>query len=176
MKAKRLFSFLLALVMLLSLSPVPALAEETGESPAFLVQSVSGSRAAGESYVLTWALNRTPDRLELVREATEEEGAAEGVGPYDGDGPVLVLVQELEPERTRLEMPAAEEETIFYLRAFYGEEELLSVGFTVTLDAEEDDTSSGADAPPSPQGEGKKRGKAGQGRQETVEGKKSGKA
>ena len=42
MKAKKLFSLLLALVMVLSLFPAPALAEAPEESPAFTLQPVSG--------------------------------------------------------------------------------------------------------------------------------------
>ena len=153
---KRLFSLLLALLMLLGLFPTAALAEEPGvdetlsvepaepvedaaeqlpedeipESPAFLIQPLSGSHAPGETYVLTWALNLVPDRLELVR----EENAGDGVldVPHDENGPAFILVRELDPASGSLEMTAPEEETVFYLRAVFGEEELLSLPFTVT--------------------------------------------
>ncbi len=146
---KRVFSFLLALLMMLSLLPTPALAEAV---PAFTLQPESGSHAPGESYVLTWELNQTPDRLELVKEAPE--GADALGGPFEDEQPALLSVQELDPESSELALTAPEEETVFHLRAFYGEEELLSEPFTVTEEAAEDDTSSGAGAPPSPQGEG----------------------
>ena len=62
---KRACSLLLALLMMVSLLPAPALAEP---APAFTQQPESGSHVPGESYLLTWELNQTPDRLELVRE------------------------------------------------------------------------------------------------------------
>ena len=168
-RMKRLFSFLLVLVFLAGLFPAAALAEEPEdpEEPAedfalrfpydetaadepqeehsFLVQPESGSHAPGESYVLTWELNRIPDRLELVREAPV--GADAPGGPQIDEEPALIPVQELDPAATRLELSAPAEETLFYLRAFFGEEELLSEPFTVTLEAV------GADAPGGPHDE-----------------------
>ena len=126
---KRVCSLLLALLMMVSLLPAPALAEP---APAFTLQPESGTYAPGESYLLTWELNQTPDRLELVREEPAEDGGLD-VPPEE---PVLVPVEELEPEATSLELTAPEEETVFHLRAFYGEEELLSEPFTVTEEAE----------------------------------------
>ena len=139
---KRVCSLLLALLMMVSLLPAPALAEP---APAFTLQPESGSHVPGESYLLTWELNQTPDRLELVREENvilSEEKDLGGdysspAAPQNDSGedePVLVPVQELEPEATSLELTAPEEETVFHLRAFYGEEELLSEPFTVTED------------------------------------------
>lgn len=150
-RVRKGFSLLLALVMVFSLLPVQAMAEEpegaiapvteqepagagaeAAESPVFLLQPESGSHAPGESYLVTWELDRTPDRLELVR----EEPAGDEVS-FEKDEPVLVHVRELEPESTSLELTAPEEETVFRLRAFYGEEELLSEGFTVTAETAE---------------------------------------
>jgi uncharacterized protein YhbP (UPF0306 family) len=139
---KRACSLLLALLMMVSLLPAPALAEP---APAFTLQPESGSHVPGESYLLTWELNQTPDRLELVREENVILSEAKDLGgdssspaaPQNDSGedePVLVPVQELEPEATSLELTAPEEETVFHLRAFYGEEELLSDPFTVTED------------------------------------------
>ena len=141
-RTKRVCSLLLALLMMVSLLPAPALAEP---APAFTLQPVSGSHVPGESYLLTWELNQTPDRLELVREenvilseANDLDGdSSSPAAPQNDsgeDGPVLVPVQELEPEATSLELTAPEEETVFNLRAAYGEEELLSEPFTVTED------------------------------------------
>ena len=148
------FSLFLALVMVFSLLPVQAMAEEpegtiapvteqetagaeaeAAESPIFLLQPESGSHAPGESYLVTWELDRTPDRLELVR----EEPAGDEVS-FDEDEPVLVPVRELDPESTELELTAPEEETVFLLRAIFGEEELLSEGFTVTAEPAETGT------------------------------------
>ena len=126
---KRVFSFLLALLMMLSLLPASALAEA---APAFTLQPESGSHAPGESYVLTWELNQTPDRLELVRE--DPAGADALGGPLEDEQPALLSVQELNPESSELALTAPEEETVFHLRAFYGEETLLSEPFTVTED------------------------------------------
>ena len=139
---KRACSLLLALLMMVSLLPAPALAEP---APAFTQQPESGSHVPGESYLLTWELNQTPDRLELVREENVILSEAKDLGgdssspaaPQNDSGedePVLIPVQELEPEATSLELTAPEEETVFHLRAAYGEEELLSEPFTVTED------------------------------------------
>ena len=142
-RTKRLLSLLLVLVFLVGLFPVSALAEE--ESPAFTVQPASGSHAPGESYALAWALNQRPDSLELVREATEEERANQGLGPCD-EAP-LVLVLDLDPESTSLELSAPEEFTVFYLRAFFGELELLSEAFTVTEETPDVEDAVPCDAP-----------------------------
>ena len=125
---KRIFSLLLALLMMVSLLPTPALAEA---APAFTRQPESGSHAPGESYLLTWELNRTPDRLELTRE--ENPRVAEGVDPYEEDDAILVPLQELDPAAESLELSAPAEETVFRLRAWYGEEALVSEGFTVSV-------------------------------------------
>ena len=146
-RTKRVCSLLLALLMMLSLLPTPALAEA---APAFTLQPESGSHAPGESFLLTWQLDPIPDRLELVKEAPVGADALD-VPPEEPD---LIPLQELDPESSELALTAPEEETVFHLRAFYGEEELLSEPFTVTEKAAEDDTSSGAGAPPPPQGEG----------------------
>ena len=126
---KRIFSLLLALLMMVSLLPTPALAEA---APAFTLQPESGSHAPGERYLLTWELNRTPDRLELTRE--ENPRVAEGVDPYEEDEAILVPLQELDPAADELELSAPAEETVFRLRAWYGEEALVSDGFTVSVD------------------------------------------
>ncbi|MBQ6273367.1 MAG: leucine-rich repeat protein, partial [Oscillospiraceae bacterium] len=126
---KRIFSLLLALLMMVSLLPTPALAEA---APAFTLQPESGSHAPGERYLLTWELNRTPDRLELTRE--ENPRVAEGVDPYEEDEAILVPLQELDPAADELELSAPAEETVFRLRAWYGEEALVSEGFTVSID------------------------------------------
>ncbi|MBQ6274947.1 MAG: hypothetical protein IJK63_12080 [Oscillospiraceae bacterium] len=121
---KRVLSLLLALLMLVSLFPTAALAEAPEEeAPVFLVQPESGCHPQGEPYLLTWALNRTPDRLELVREEPAE----------DPSEILLIPVQELDPASESLELTAPETETIFHLRAFYGEEELVSEPFTVSV-------------------------------------------
>ncbi len=132
MKAKKLLSFLLTLVMLVSLFPAASLAEEPEElAPEFLLQPQSGSVPVGEDYLVTWALEPIPDRLELVK---EDPRAAEGVGPYEDDEqPALIPVRELDPASTELSLAAPEEETVWRIRAFYGEEELISDAFTVTL-------------------------------------------
>ena len=153
-RIRKSFSLLLALVMVFSLLPVQAMAEEpegaiapvteqepagagaeAAESPIFLLQPVSGSHAPGESYLVTWELDRTPDRLELVREEPVGDGVLDV--PFDEDEPVLVPVRELDPESTELELTAPEEETVFLIRAIFGEEELLSEGFTVTVEPAE---------------------------------------
>ena len=153
-RIRKSFSLLLALVMVFSLLPVQAMAEEpegaiapvteqepagagaeAAESPIFLLQPESGSHAPGESYLVTWELDRTPDRLELVREEPVGDGVLDV--PFDEDEPVLVPVRELDPESTELELTAPEEETVFLIRAIFGEEELLSEGFTVTVEPAE---------------------------------------
>ena len=132
-RIRKSFSLLLALVMVFSLLPVQAMAEEpegaiapvreqepagagaeAAESPVFLLQPESGSHAPGESYLVTWELDRTPDRLELVREEPVGDGVLDV--PSDEDEPVLVPVRELDPESTELELTAPEEETVFLLR------------------------------------------------------------
>ena len=128
-RTKRVFSLLLVLLMMLSLLPTPALAEA---APAFTLQPESGSHAPGESYLLTWQLDPIPNRLELVKEAPV--GADALGGPFEDEQPALLSVQELDPESSELALTAPEEETVFHLRAFYGEEELLSEPFTVTED------------------------------------------
>lgn len=168
-RIRKSVSLFLTLVMVFSLLPMQAMAEEpegaiapvTGqeiagaeaeaaESPIFLLQPESGSHAPGESYLVTWELDRTPDRLQLVR----EEPAGDEVS-FDEDEPVLVPVRELDPESTELELTAPEEETVFRLRAHYGEEELLSEGFTVTAEPAETGTLIGSlDDPAEPAGEG----------------------
>ena len=154
---KRALSLLLALLMVLSLSPAPfALAEEpegtitpvtaapvadeTQDSCAFILQPQSGSHAPGETYLVTWELSRLPDQLELVRE--EPVGADALGGPQkDENGEpetVLVFERELDPADTELELTAPKEETVWRLRAFCGEDELVSDAFTVTLLPEEE--------------------------------------
>ncbi len=130
MKAKKVFSFLLALVMVLGLFPTPALAEP---APAFSLQPESGSHAPGESYLLTWELNLSPDRLELVRE--DPVGADALGGPLADGEPALIPVRELDPAAEELELSAPAEETVFRLRAWYGEETLVSESFTVSVDS-----------------------------------------
>ncbi len=115
MKAKKLLSFLLTLVMLVSLFPAASLAEEPEElAPEFLLQPRSGSIPEGEDYLVTWQLNLRPDRLELTQE--EEQPDENGLPET-----VLVPERELDPASTELSLAAPEEETVFRLRAFYGE-------------------------------------------------------
>ena len=90
--SKRVLSLLLALLMMVSLLPTAALAEP---APAFTRQPESGSHAPGESYLLTWELNLSPDRLELVRE--DPVGADALGGPLADGEPALIPVQELDP-------------------------------------------------------------------------------
>ena len=160
-RMKRLLSILLVLVFLASLFPAAALAEEPEDpppveepgieepapaeepedpepaeepeelSPEFLLQPESGSVSEGEEYLVTWALDPIPDRLELVR---EDPAAADVLdGPLEEAEPALILVRELDPAGTQLALIAPEEETVFRLRAWYGEEALLSQPFTVIL-------------------------------------------
>ena len=147
--AKRLLSLLLALIFCVSLFPAAALAEEPGEiapaeepAPAFLLQPESGGHAPGETYLLTWELNRIPDSLELAREEDDTSSVSLTADAFPSRGrledeeaePALIPVRELDPVDTSLELTAPEEETVFRLRAFYGEETLLSEPFTVTLE------------------------------------------
>jgi hypothetical protein len=131
---KRVFSLLLALLMMVSLLPTPALAEP---APAFTLQPASGSHAPGETFTVTWALNQEPDRLELVRE--DPAGAEALGGPLEDEELSLIPVRELDPAGESMELSAPAEETVFYLRAYYGEETLLSLPFSVTLEPVEDD-------------------------------------
>ena len=124
--AKRFLSLLLAILMCVSLLPASALAEEPEElAPEFLLQPQSGSVPEGEDYLVTWQLNLRPDRLELVRE--EDQPGEDGLPET-----VLVPERELDPADTGLSLAAPEEETVWRIRAFYGEEELVSEPFTVT--------------------------------------------
>ena len=64
-------------------------------------------------------------------------------------------MRELDPESTELELTAPEEETVFHIRALYGEEDLLSEGFTVTAEPAETGTLIGPlDDPAEPAGDG----------------------
>ena len=138
--AKRLLSLLLALIFCVSLFPAAALAEEPGEiapaeepAPAFLLQPESGGHAPGETYLLTWELNLIPDRLELVREALHLEDDADPSQAGELGRVELLFLRDLEPESTSLEMTAPEEEMVFRLRAIFGEDELISDPFTVSV-------------------------------------------
>ena len=118
-------------------------ADPAGEgetAPAFVLQPESGEHPAGGSYLLRWALNRLPDRLELVREEPAWADAPGGPLLDENGEPetVLVLEEELEAASTALEMTAPEEETVWRLRAFFDGEALISDAFTVTLLPEEE--------------------------------------
>ena len=130
--AKRFLALFLVLVFCISLFPAAALAEEPEElAPEFLLQPQSGSVPEGEDYLVTWQLNLRPDRLELVRE--EDQPGEDGLPET-----VLVPERELDPASTELSLAVPEEETVFRLRAFYGEEELVSDAFTVTEEPAEE--------------------------------------